>query len=173
MLWWLIWIAAGLAGLILLVCLVGALLPRDHVAAAEAEMPAPLERVAAMVRAVEAYPAWRGGLKRVEIAGRDGGELRFVEHGKDGILAFRLAEEAPGTRFRSTIDDPKLPFGGFWIIALAPAGEGTLVRIEEHGFVHNVLFRFVSTLILGHDRTMRAWLADMARALGASPEAPS
>ena len=35
MLWWLIWIAAGLAGLILLVCLVGALLPRDHVAAAE------------------------------------------------------------------------------------------------------------------------------------------
>lgn len=165
MLWWLIWIVAGLAGLILLVCLIGALLPRDHVAAAEAEMPARPERVAAMVRAVEAYPEWRGGLKRVEITGRDGGVLRFVEHGKDGRLAFRLAEEAPGTRFRSTIDDPRLPFGGYWLIALAPAGEGTLVRIEEHGFVSNVLFRFVSALILGHDATMKAWLADMERAL--------
>jgi hypothetical protein len=163
--WWLIWIGAGLAGLILLVCLIGALLPRDHVAAAEAEMPAPPERVAAMVRAVEGYPDWRGGLKRVEIVGRDGEALRFVEHGKDGILAFRLAEEAPGTRFRSTIDDPKLPFGGYWIIALAPAGAGTKVRIEEHGFVRNLVFRFVSALILGHDRTMKAWLADMERAL--------
>lgn len=165
MLWWLIWIVAGLAGLILLVCLIGAVLPRDHVAAAEAPMPAAPERVAAMVRAVEAYPDWRGGLERVEIVGRDGVEMRFVEHGKDGILAFRLAEEAPGARFRSTIDDPRLPFGGYWIIALAPGGEGTEVRIEEHGFVRNVLFRFVSTLILGHDRTMKAWLADMARAL--------
>lgn len=165
MLWWLLWIVAGLAGLILLVCLIGALLPRDHVAAAEAEMPAPPARVAAMVRAVEAYPEWRGGMKGVEILGRDGGAVRFVEHGKDGILAFRLAEETPGTRFRSTIDDPKLPFGGYWIIALTPAGEGTRVRVEEHGFVRNLLFRFVSTLVLGHDRTMKAWLADMARAL--------
>ncbi|HEV7659821.1 MAG TPA: SRPBCC family protein [Allosphingosinicella sp.] len=163
--WWPIWIAGGLAGLVLLVCLAGALLPRDHVAAAEAEMPAPPAQVAAMVRAVEVYPEWRGGLERVEILGRDGGEVRFVEHGKDGRLAFRLAEEAPGTRFRSTIDDPGLPFGGYWIVALAPAADGTLVRIEEHGFVRNVLFRFVSTLILGHDRTMKAWLADMARAL--------
>ncbi|HVQ09001.1 MAG TPA: SRPBCC family protein [Allosphingosinicella sp.] len=166
MLWWLIWIAAGLAGLILLICLVGALLPRDHEAAAEAVMPAPPARVAAMVGAVEAYPEWRGGVKRVEMLGRDGEAVRFIEHGKDGILAFRLTEEASGTRFRSTIDDPKLPFGGSWIIALAPAGEGTLVRIEEHGFVRNVLFRFVSALILGHDRTMKAWLADMARGLG-------
>ena len=118
-----------------------------------------------MVRAVEAYPDWRGGLKRVEIVGRDGEAIRFVEHGKDGRLTFRLVEEAPDTRFRSTIDDPNLPFGGYWIIALAPAGEGTLVRIEEQGFVRNVLFRFVSALILGHDRTMKAWLADMARAL--------
>jgi hypothetical protein len=165
MLWWLIWIAAGLAGLVLLVCLVGALLPRDHEAAAEAAMPAPPERVAAMVRAVEAYPDWRGGLKRVEIVGRDGGGVRFVEHGKDGVLAFRLTEEAPGTRFRSVIDDPKLPFGGYWIIALAADGAGTLVRIEEHGFVRNLLFRFVSAVILGHDRTMKAWLADMERAL--------
>jgi polyketide cyclase/dehydrase/lipid transport protein len=162
---WLIWIVAGLAGLVLLVCLIGAMLPRDHVAAAEAELPVPLTRVAAMVRAVEAYPEWRGGLKRVEIIGREGGELRFVEHGKDGRIAFRLAEEAPGTRFRSAIDDPKLPFGGHWLIALAPAGEGTKVRIEEHGFVRNVLFRFVSALVLGHDRTMKAWLADLERAL--------
>ncbi|MEA3013704.1 MAG: hypothetical protein QOD42_2249 [Sphingomonadales bacterium] len=163
---WPIWIAAGLPGIVLLVCLIGALLPRDHVAAAEAEMPAPPARVAAMIRAVEAYPDWRGGLKRVEMLGRDGDALRFVEHGKDGRLAFRLEEEASGRRFRSTIDDPRLPFGGYWIIALAPAGAGTKVRIEEHGFVRNLLFRFVSALILGHDRTIKAWLADMARALG-------
>ena len=167
MMWkWVAIAAAVPAGAAALVCGIGALLPRDHVAAAEALLPAPVERVAAMVRDVEAYPRWRGGVTRIDGVERRGPGLRFVEHQGSDEIAFLLTEEAPGTRFRSRIDDPDLPFGGDWTIALAAEGAGTRIRIEEHGFVRNVVFRFVSALVLGHERTMKAYLADMARALG-------
>jgi uncharacterized protein YndB with AHSA1/START domain len=158
---WVLGIGGTLIGMALLVCLVGALLPRDHVAAAERVVAAPPERVAAMIREVEAYPRWRRGVTRVELLERGAASLRFTEHGKDGPMAFQLAEEVPGARFRSTIADPDLPFGGYWEIALAPDGMGTRVRIEEHGFVSNIVFRFLSTLVFGHEATMKAWLEDL------------
>lgn len=156
--------AAVPAGAAALVCGIGALLPRDHVATGEALVPAPPEAVAALVRDVEAYPRWRSGVRQVEGVERRAGAVRFVERSGGGAIAFLLVEEAPGTRFRSTITDPGLPFGGYWTIALEPAPDGTRVRIEEHGFVRNVVFRFISALILGHDKTIRAYLADLARA---------
>ena len=161
---WVAIAAAVPAGAAALVCAIGALLPRDHVAAAEALVPAPPDAVAALVRDVAAYPRWRAGVRAVEGIERRGGGLAFVERSDDGAIAFLLVEEAPGRRFRSTITDPGLPFGGYWTIALEPAAGGARVRIEEHGFVGNVVFRFVSALILGHDKTIRAYLADLARA---------
>ena len=99
----------------------------------------------------------------IEIVGRSERALRYVERqGGDSIL-FELVEEAPGARFRSTIADPDLPFGGAWTIALAPEGAGTRVRIEENGEVRDPAYRFFSALVFGHDGTMKAYLADMAR----------
>jgi hypothetical protein len=157
---------------------VGALLPRDHVARAARTMPAQPDRVAALVREVESYPRWRRALDRIEGVERAGGQTRFTERGGSDAIAFALVEEAPGRRFRSAITDPGLPFGGYWLIVIDPAGEGTRIAIEEHGFVTNPIFRFVSTLILGHERTMRLYLDDMERALmgrtlSAAPGGPS
>jgi len=58
-----------------------------------------------------------------------------------------------------------LPFGGSWTIALAPEGEGTRVSIEERGEVRDPLYRFFSHFIVGHEGTMRTYLADLERAL--------
>jgi hypothetical protein len=113
------------------------------------------------------YPRWRSGLERIDGMERRGPALRFVEHRGGDAIAFLLTEEVPGARFKSVIDDPDLPFGGYWTIALVPEGAGTRVRIEEHGFVGNFAFRFVSALVLGHDRTMKTYLADLARAVSA------
>ena len=57
-----------------------------------------------------------------------------------------------------------------------PAGEGSRVAIDEHGHVGNPLFRFVSAVILGHSRTLEAWLGDLERSppsLTAGPGGPS
>lgn len=161
---WILIVAAIPLGALALVAAIGALLPRDHVARGDRLVGAPPERVAAMIRDVETYPRWRRGLDRVEGVSRENGEVRFVEHSGSDAIAFRLVEEAPGRRFRSTIDDSGLPFGGAWTIALEPAGAGTRVAIEERGHVGNPIFRFVSTLIIGHRRTLENYLEDLARA---------
>jgi hypothetical protein len=142
---------------------VGFALPKDHVARADLLVPAPPAEVAALVRDVEAQPRWRSGVTRVEILERRAGSLRYVEHG-DEAIAFDFGEEAPGTRFRSVIADPSLPFGGAWTIALAAEGGGTRVRIEERGEVRDPLFRFFSRFVFGHEGTMRTYLADLDRA---------
>ncbi len=128
-------------------------------------MPAPPAAVAALVRDVAAQPRWRGGVTAIEVIERHEGGLRYIERQSGEAILFDFVEEAPGTRFRSTIADPDLPFGGAWTIALAPEGAGTRVRIEERGEVSDPLYRFFAALVFGHDGTMKAYLADMARAL--------
>ena len=134
---WLAGIAALPLAAAALVYGIGALLPRAHVARAEAVMPAPPAAVAALVRDVAAQPRWRTGVTAIEPVGRRGGTLRYIERQGGNSILFDFVEEAPGTRFRSIIADPDLPFGGAWTIALAPEGAGTRVRIEERGEVRD------------------------------------
>jgi thioesterase domain-containing protein len=161
---WLYWAGGGAIALGFLVYGIGAALPAAHVARAEALIAAPPDRVASLIRDVEAQPRWRRGVTAIEVKARQGAALSYVEHSRQGAIAYSLVETQPGRDFRSTIDDPKLPFGGHWTIAIAPEGEATRVRIEEHGIVRSPVFRFVSTLILGHEATMRAYLDDLGKA---------
>ena len=167
----LIWLGIGvgvLVGLGLIIYAIGAMLPRAHVARAEALIPAPPARVAAMIRAVEEQPRWRKGVTAIEIVERRADGLRYIERqGRDAIL-FDFAETVPDARFAGTIADPKLPFGGSWTWDLVPQGEGTLVRIEEDGEVRSPVFRFFAKFVFGHEATMRRYLADLERAV--SPE---
>jgi hypothetical protein len=162
---WLLVIAAIPTGAAALIVLVGAMLPRDHRAAVEAVVQVPPTRVAQLVRDVEAQPRWRSGVTAVEVIERGPQGLRYVERSGTDAITIVFAEEAAGERFRSTIADLSLPFGGFWTITLAPQGQGTWIRIEERGHVGNLVYRFFSALIFGHDRTMKAYLADLRRAL--------
>jgi len=163
------WIALIVAVPIVLAAsayVVGALLPRTHVARVGALIPAPAPAVAALIRDVEAQPRWRSGVKAIEVLERSPDTLRYIEHG-DNDIAFEFREEAAGSRFRSTIDDPSLPFGGAWSIELLPEGTATRVSIEERGVVRDPLYRFVSRFVLGHEATMRTYLADLESALQA------
>lgn len=158
---WVLGVAAvPLVGAVAVVA-IGALLPRDHVAAAEALVSAPPERVAAIVREVEAQPKWRKSIRSIEVLEPSDRGLRYVERSDDGAIAFDFAEEEQGRRFRSTIADPTLPFGGSWSIDVAPKRGGSLVRIEERGFVRNPVYRFFSALVFGHDRTVKSYLSDL------------
>lgn len=161
------WLTIAVAMIVIaaaLILAIGLLLPKDHVARAEAVVADPPDRVAALIRDVEGQPRWRTGVDRIHVLNRSANRLRYVEHSKQGAIRFDFIEEVPGRRFRSVIDDPDLPFGGSWSIDLAPHGAGTLVSIEERGSVSNPIFRFFSVLVFGHHATMNAWLADLQRA---------
>ena len=163
----LIWLAIAfgvVAGLGLAICAIGAMLPRAHVARSEALIAAPPARVAALVRDVEAQPQWRKRVTAIEVVERRANGLRYVERqGRDAIL-FDFAETVSDARFTATIADPKLPFGGTWTFDLAPEGERTRVRIEEDGEVRSLVFRFFARFVVGHEATLRAYLADLERA---------
>lgn len=168
MIWWkwMLIAAAVPIGIGVLVYAVGMALPERHVATASAVIASPADRIAGLIREVEAQPRWRSGVTAIEILERNGDQLLYVERKGGDAITFALREERPGALFRSTIADPDLPFGGYWTIALRPVAEGTAVDIEEHGTVSNPIFRFVSRFIFGHEATMKAYLGDLKRAVG-------
>ena len=134
-----------------------------HTATVTREIAAPLVRVATIVRDVEQQPSWRAGLKRIEVTGRADSVLRYTEHGSDGAIPFAFQEVTEGTEFRSVIDTESLPFGGQWTIELTAIDDThTRVSIREDGIVRSALFRFVSTYLMGHTRTIDAYLSDLA-----------
>lgn len=144
---------------------VGAMLPVGHIAAAERVVATEPSAVAAEIRDIEGQPRWRRAVDAIEIVRRRDGITRYVEVSGNDRIAFDFTEVLPGTRFRSRIADPDLPFAGTWTISVAPHGEAALVRIEERGEVTSPVFRFFSALVFGHDGTMKAYLDDLARQL--------
>ena len=161
---WIGWTLGVLIAACVVIYLIGAALPTDHIATGEALIPAPIDRVAARVRDVERQPDWRSGVTAIVDTVRDDEAVRYVEVAGSDRTAYPLREDVPDRRFISTIADPSLPYGGTWTISLTPQGNATSVRVEERGTVRSPLFRFVSTVILGHERTLRTWLYDLARA---------
>jgi uncharacterized protein YndB with AHSA1/START domain len=118
----------------------------------------PPERVAKLVGDVARHPDWRPGVA-IEDVRRDGDATDYIEVSGDGRIAYRLIAAPGGRRFTSRITDDTLPFGGQWTIDLAPEGDGTRVSIEERGEVRHPLYRFISTVVIGHDRSIKAYLA--------------
>ena len=151
----------------LVVLAVGWSLPVQHRASGSVRVAAPPAAVFALVTNVAEYPAWRTGVTSVEVLARDeaGAPMRFRERGGDGDILFEVAERIPERRLVTRIADPSLPFGGRWTFDFTPTGGGTELRITEDGEVYNPLFRFVSRFMMGHERSIVRFLADVERKL--------
>lgn len=172
---WVLIIAGALIGLIVLVALVGAMLPRDHVATMSTVIPAPPDRVWATLTDVSSYPAWRSDVRRVEVLSQPPAPLSWREHGSQGAMTFAVETFEPPRRMVGRIADKNLPFGGAWEYVLAPDGADpnkTLVMITERGYVTNPIFRFVSRFVIGHHATLETYLRALSRKFG-SEVAPS
>lgn len=130
-----VWVGlAVLAGLIVLMVVIGALLPKAHIASRSAVIAKAPVDVFALVR---------------ERAARE--------------KEFKVVEETPPRRMVTKVIEG-LPYGGTWTIDLAPEGAATRVTITENGEVYNPLFRFLSRFVFGHTATMDAYLKDLAAA---------
>lgn len=158
---WIGILAAALAALVLVVALVGAALPRSHVASRGAHVARPPEEVWRTITDVSEFPRWRPDVSAVEhLPDREpGGRASWRETGPNGRITYELVETDPPRRLVTRIADDALPFGGSWTYDLAPAPDGgTTVTITEHGDVRNPIFRFMSRFVFGHHATMEAYL---------------
>jgi hypothetical protein len=159
---WILYAVAALAALIALMALIGLTLRADHVATREASIPRAPADVYAAIRDVARYPTWRPDVKHVELLPPIDGKPAFREHGANGKIPFVIDEDIAPSRFVTRIADDKLPFGGRWVITVAPAGTGSRVTVTEEGVVKNPVFRFLSRTVFSLSRTQEIWLKNLA-----------
>lgn len=159
---WVLGIVGLLVILVLIVCAIGYLLPKSHVASVSARFAARPDSIWASLTDVPAFPKWRPGLLRVEVLPDDNGQRGWREIGKHDTVTYRVIESVPPRRLVTRIADQNLPYGGSWSYDLTPDGSGTRLTIIENGEVYNPIFRFVSRFIMGHTSMME----DVLRALG-------
>lgn len=149
---------AILVALIVLVVVVGALLPKTHIATRTVVMNAAPAEVWKEITTVEAYPQWRG-VQKAEILPPRAGRRMWRETDSHGdAMTMEVMEEVPERRLVTRIADEHLPFGGTWTYELAPLGATTQVTIIEDGVIHNPVFRCVARYVIGYHATMDDYL---------------
>jgi hypothetical protein len=169
-----VWLALGaLALLVVLVAVVGALLPRAHVAARRLVVPRAAAEVFALVSDVAAHPSWRSDVRSVTWLPDDAGRRCFREVSRHGAIDLAIERVEPERLFVTRIVTRGSPFTGTWTVALAPAagGGGTEVTVTEHGEVHNVIFRALARFVFGHTATIDGYLRALAARCGSSGSA--
>jgi uncharacterized protein YndB with AHSA1/START domain len=170
---WILIVAGGFAAIAAIVVIVGAALPRDHVAAASARIPAPPESVWAALTTPMQFPTWRADVRTVEMLPATPTGPSWREHGSNGVITYVVDAADPPRRLVGRIADQGLPFGGSWEYRIEPDGNGaSRVTIVERGAVYNPVFRFVSRYVMGHTKTIDAYLRALAKRFGgtAQPE---
>ena len=162
-------IAGGvIVALVVIVVMVGAMLPRDHVASVSARIPAPPTAVWSAIVQPEAFPTWRADVRRVEMLTSTANGPSWREHTRNGTLTMGIEQSDPPRRVVTRILDRNLPYGGVWEYEIAPDGTtGSRVTITERGWVSNPVFRVVSRFVMGQTSTMDAYLRALGKHFGA------
>ncbi len=158
---------AVIVGLILVVVVVGALLPKQHHVTRAARFPQPPEAIWTAMTNYQEFPSWRSKVTRVEAIPSTNNLPAWREidsHG--GSLPMQTVEVDPPNRLVTEIADPQLPFGGTWTTEITRVDGGSIVRITEDGEVRNPIFRFMSRFVLGLTATMETYLRDLGKKFG-------
>jgi len=155
---WIIYIVGGLALIVAVVAIVGALLPKDHSASRTARIALPPDKLYALLSNVSEYQAWRKDVKSLERLPDREGRPAWVEETSGMKIPMYFERMEPPSLLVARIADPKLAFGGTWTYRIAPAPGGSDLTITEDGEVYNVIFRFMSRFIFGYHATMDTFL---------------
>jgi len=161
-------IIGSLVGLVVVVGLIGAMLPREHRATSQIILPNPPGEVWPAVRNLDALlGSWKDLQEAERVADQNGKEVWRQQAG--GFELTLIIEEAtPPSRMVTRVDaPPDAAFGGTWTYQLVPEGSGTRVSVTEEGYVRNPIFR-VMMEVMGTHRTLDGFLGGLAAKFGAT-----
>jgi hypothetical protein len=164
-----LWVFLILAGVPILITLIGWLLPKDHIATRLGRYHEPPEAIWKAITDVEAMPGWREGLKSVERLPDQNGLPAHLEITSSGELPMETLEMTPPQKLVTRIADSNLPFGGTWTFEITPVADGATLRITERGYVTNPFFRFLSRFVFRQTSTMETYLKSLAKKFGEEP----
>jgi uncharacterized protein YndB with AHSA1/START domain len=161
-----LYVVLGLGGLVAVVALIGAALPKGHRASKTTSFAATSEEVFAVISDVARYAEWRPDVKRVELLPDENGRRMFKEHGGNGAVTYRIEQSQPPSRLLIRIADPSLPFGGTWTHELkATSAGGTELTTIEDGEVYNPIFRFMSRFFFSPTKTIETFHSNLSKKL--------
>ena len=161
---WLLIGAVSLAGVLILIVIIGALLPQKHTVSRSISLHRSADVVWGLI---SGPPTWRTGVTRYQELPPHDGHRMWSETDKHGqTITFEAVESLPPRRLVTQIADKKLPFGGTWTYEIVPAGGSCTLTITENGEVYNPLFRFVSRFIIGQTATIDGYLNALKAKLG-------
>jgi uncharacterized protein YndB with AHSA1/START domain len=158
-------IVAGLAGIALLVTLIGLAMPRAHVATSEIALKQPIDTVYAVVRNLGGMPSWWADLKSSTRVTDVSGE-RWAQESGGFKMQLDVVDDTPPRGFVTNIVAEKgAAFGGRWVYTLTPTASGTTLRVSEEGWIGPPPFRVMATLG-GLHRTIDGMLGALAKHFG-------
>jgi uncharacterized protein YndB with AHSA1/START domain len=169
-----VWILLSVIGILALVlvalAVLGSRLPEEHTAAASVRIGKPPEAVWAVLADAASYPAWAGGVTKVErLPDRDGHEVWRQSMGRNSFVLETTRGEPPRVLER-TIADEHGPFSGKWTYELRPDGGGTVVRLSEHGRIRSAIPRAVMRHAVGYHLYLSKHLRSLAAHFGETGE---
>lgn len=163
---WLFYLAIAadvLAGIVLLITLLGLLCRRAHQVSRAASLQQPVEAVWQAISDIAAVPSWnRMVLKAEKLPDRDGHELWRETYTGNYAVLLETTEASPPNRLVRTIADEKGPFSGRWEFILVPEESGARLTITEFGAVPNPFFRFMARMFMDPHQYIDLYLKALA-----------
>lgn len=147
----------------------GARLPYNHAVTVTGIVPAPQDRVFAIITSVTKGSDWRPAVKSVTLLEPDQGRDHWVEHLDYGQYMTFLATRTEAPMRRDVLlDEPRASYGGTWTYELSPGPtpSTTTLRITETGFIKPPLYRFMMAHILGPTSNLDQYMKDIKAAAG-------
>ena len=145
----------------------GARLPYYHTVSVTGIVPAPQDKVFALITNVAKGSDWRPAVKSVTVLQQDKGRDHWVEHLDHGQFMTFLATrtEAP-IRRDVLLDEPKASYGGAWTYELSPGPtpNTTTLSITESGFIKPPVYRFIMTHVIGPTHNLDQYMRDIQAA---------
>jgi uncharacterized protein YndB with AHSA1/START domain len=168
---WILWAITLLMLLLGAIVIAGGLVAREHQIVRTVELSAPPGDVFAAIADLEAMPAWRPEVSRVDrVPGETGTPAMYREVGVRGVVTWVVLENRPPVRLALRIQGAGPGFDGSWTFDLAPAPGGTRLTVTERGEIDNPVFRFLSRFVVGYGKSLDEYLEALARHLGGAAE---
>ena len=157
-----IFIVAGLALVVFLVMLIGALLPKAHSVTRTVRVALSPDALYTVLADVGQYQSWRHDVKTLQCLADKNGMPVWMEETGGMKIPMRFERMERPSLLVARIDSDALPFSGAWTYRIVPVGPGAAdLTITEDGEVSNPLFRFMSRFVFGHRATMDAFLKNL------------
>ncbi len=154
--------------IILVVVVIGAMLPKEHVSTRAARFHQPADAIWNAITDYSKLSTWRKDVTRVEVLPDVNGKPSWREFDAHGhAIPYEVMVMVPPRALVVRIADPQLPFGGTWTYEISPAPDGnSLLRITENGEIYNPVFRFVARFFMGYSKTQEQYLLALGSKFG-------